>query len=182
MTKLANDFDQADHETPKSILVMPITMAHISDLLGLNPLDHAGGKYIKDKAHFESYIGTGLIALELASKGHPHGRAVGYALLGENPVFKKRLCLNNIFVHPDEGKKAEYLQQLVRSCARVCMAHGQDKMDIMVIQGDADAMALCLQNAATKTDTSQPADIYTVSDLSGKFGYGAEKKARELKP
>jgi len=180
------NFDRADQENPPSILIMPILSSHIDGLMGLSPMEHAGENYIRHREHFESYIATGLVALETGSKAHPMGRVVGYALLGKNPVFNKSLCLNNIFVHPKEDRKAEYLEKLVRGSARRCMADGQNELNIMVIHEDAYTMALCLKHEAIRTLSNKPGEIpaaiYTISNLPDKFGYAAEKRARELKP
>lgn len=186
MSSAAKDFNQPDSETPRSIVVMPIQSTHIDELLGLSPLGHGGENHLKHREYFEDYISVGLVALESASKAHPRGRVVGYALLGKNPVLDKAICISNIFVHQREDRKADYLEQLLRCSARVCLANGQDKMDLMVSQNDILTMVVCFKHEAAITGSNKPGEIpsvtYTISDLSGKFGYGAEKKARELKP
>lgn len=178
------DFGDTNNDAPKSILIVPIAPEHIGELMGFDPQGHTGERYLKDKHYFESYIGTGLVAMEPRSASHPQGRAVGYALIGKNPSFKKSLCLNNFFVLADEPRREEYTEQLVRSTARVFMAKGHTKMEVMVADGYDALSAICLGHGGVKEarHNGLDADIYTISDLSGKFSYGAEKKAAELKP
>ncbi|MDB5491979.1 MAG: hypothetical protein JWO78_1828 [Micavibrio sp.] len=179
MSDLRQSFDHPENETPKTIIVRSMTATDINEIMGLNPQSHAGDKFNLFKAYYADHLGHSLVAVEPRTKNHPGGLILGYSLLKkESVLFGGKIGIKDIFVHPNCENADKVANSLIEKSARVCLANGQDKMSVVVVENDPVKLDICNRFDAALTMAAPYCDIYSVTDLSGKFGYGAEKKAQ----
>ncbi|HEY8190529.1 MAG TPA: hypothetical protein VIF12_07570, partial [Micavibrio sp.] len=132
----------------------------------------------------DSHIHDSFVAIE------PGGRMVGF-ILGDrgNAQFPNGTGIINLIVSQHQEDMQDCTHMLVRAAARHCMGAGQNSMDMLVINDDAIMTAICAEHQASKGFSVLGVDqdnwlfeavIYTIDDLSGKFGLNAPEKRERL--
>jgi hypothetical protein len=176
-----------DNTQAPKLIIRQMEGADITEIMGLKPFEHSGPNFNAAKAYYTDHIRNSLVAIEPRSKEHPQGLMVGYALLKKHKEYGDALGLSEIMIHPSCEKASDYyLGQLIEKSARVCMANGQDSMNVLVCNNDATTKEICSHYKAkpsfSKMIGDQKVEIFTIEDLLAKFGLKTELTSSEPRP